>query len=99
MSEGSRGEGSLPFRLLEPLVVDDETGEPLFEAYEVWWGRRAAVTRSQYMVLRSVIRLYERGVISAPAARLSESAFVLGGWVWADRSPARATTPMPMEVE
>lgn len=83
VSKSSRG-----FKPIVPMIEDEDSGEILWESYTVWWGPRLAVTRSQYMFLRTNTQLYRSGVIGPAAASLNEMWFALYGWLWID-NPAK----------
>lgn len=72
-------------KLIRPFVEDDDSGELLWESYQVWWGPRLAVTRSQYMFLRVNMHLLTTGQIGPAAASLNEMWFAIHGWQWADQ--------------
>ena len=77
----------MAFRPLQPLLADDESGEPAIDVYQPWCFPEnvyLAIGESHYMVLDEIIRAYEDEEISEAQARLLESAFVLNSWTWAD---------------
>lgn len=75
------------FRPLQPLFVDEESGELAIDGYQPWFypdNVVLAIGESHYMVLDEIIRAYEDEEISEAQAKLLESAFVLNSWTWAD---------------
>lgn len=88
VSKSSRG-----FKPILPMIEEEDSGELLWESYQVWWGPRLAVTRSQYMFLKANTALYRQGKISPAAASLNEMWFALYGWLWADAPDRNRTNP------
>ena len=78
----------MSFSPLQPLLVDDESGELAIDTYTPWFfpdNHLLLITPSHYMALSTIIDLFEDEEITEEQAKLNESAFVLNGWVWADQ--------------
>lgn len=77
----------MTFRPLQPLFVDDESGELAIDTYEPWFfpdNLFLMIGPSHYLVLGSIIELFEDEEITEEQAKLCESAFILNGWAWTD---------------
>lgn len=73
------------FKLVVPLLEDEESSEFAYLGYQPFWmDRVAAVTKSQQMFFQANIDLYMKGEITEEQAIFNEFAMAKG-WQWADR--------------
>lgn len=81
----------MEWKSLPTFIFETDSKEELHAAYVAWFfpdKTAMAITKSGEMFFQSVIAQFKSNAITTEQAQLSESAFIMNGWQWAD-APSR----------